>query len=731
VDVAAETIRVEAVEERETRREYEMKQTMGSVKGVLTEDEQIEAGTQYNQNIHETIRDERTMKGSVIAGAGGVSMTAGAGTDGTVDIVGSNVVSEGDINLSAGGDVTITAAAEQLDVTETEQDLSVMVGVVAGNAYVDAVNTVGIVDQANRQLQAANRELNRLESLRAEGKASDRAIELAKANVAVAAANVVAATAQVAKAAKKAANTASTYGFYGEGMVRTTGTERKQVATTIRHRGSTVSGETVTIASGGTSGVQGSAVKAEEALRIQAKDVVIESVADRHTHTDKTQAVNGEVRSGDDTSWSLTYSDSKTKQTRIEQVASQLTGQLVAINVDEDLTVAGGVVRGETVAVNAGGDVTVRSMVDVDTMEHTNQSATVGTGTLGGSMGYATHRSERVGTVSSITGETVVLEADSVDVVGGVIAATDATGADTGELTLRANRLTVSDVELKTESERLQLGGRTVGSGASVPAGESHATGQTTVSLGYGKYDRLDRVNGTIGNGTVEVGNADALDDVNRDVTQVRETVSETDGGSFDASLTVDHRVFSQTGRSEMGSELKELPGNYGRSVRNVAGMPHYARNMLNETQVVDKMRDPDPEKNPDPISPMTKEEAALHQYTIKAGSPENEKYVYNKHEAVYRYNPETGNHDILLKDIPGQAADMGSYNFAAKTYPDDYQGKRDPYPNWWRERAHVIVDALPSIAFGNSPYDQTTIWMRGEESIKALRNYRNKNSNE
>jgi hypothetical protein len=219
-------------------------------------------------------------------------------------------------------------------------------------------------------------------------------------------------------------------------------------------------------------------------------------------------------------------------------------------------------VRGETVAVNAGGDVTVRSMVDVDTMEHTNQSATVGTGTLGGSMGYATHRSERVGTVSSITGETVVLEADSVDVVGGVIAATDATGADTGELTLRANRLTVSDVELKTESERLQLGGRTVGSGASVPAGESHATGQTTVSLGYGKYDRLDRVNGTIGNGTVEAGNADALDDVNRDVTQVRETVSETDGGSFDASLTVDHRVFSQTGRSEMGNELKELPGN-------------------------------------------------------------------------------------------------------------------------------------------------------------------------
>ncbi|MAU93962.1 MAG: hypothetical protein CMJ93_07125, partial [Planctomycetes bacterium] len=157
VDVAAETIRVEAVEEREYRREYEMNQTTGTVKGVfgsmgdLTEDEQIEAGTQYNQNIHETIRDERTMKGSVIAGAGGVSMTAGAGTDGTVDSVGSDVVSEGAINLSAGGDVTITAAAERLAMTETEQDLSVMVGVVAGNAYVDAVNTVGIVDQANRQ----------------------------------------------------------------------------------------------------------------------------------------------------------------------------------------------------------------------------------------------------------------------------------------------------------------------------------------------------------------------------------------------------------------------------------------------------------------------------------------------------------------------------------------------------------------------------------------------------
>jgi hypothetical protein len=234
-------------------------------------------------------------------------------------------------------------------------------------------------------------------------------------------------------------------------------------------------------------------------------------------------------------------------------------------------------------------------------------------------------------------------------------------------------------------------------------------------------------VNGTIGNGTVDAGNADALAGVNRDVTQVRETVSETDGGSLDTSVAVDHRVFSQTGRSEMGSELKGLPGNYGRSVRNVVGMPHYARNMLNETQVVDKMKTNDKK----PLNPMTKKEGALHQYTIKAGSPENEKYVYNKHEAVYRYNPETGNHDILLKDIPGQAADMGSYNFAAKTYPDDYQGNRDPYPNWWRKGAHAIVDALPSTAFGNSPYDQTTIWMRGKESIKALRNYFNKDSNE
>ena len=125
---------------------------------------------------------------------------------------------------------------------------------------------------------------------------------------------------------KRAASSAPTYGFYAEGLVRTTGTERKQEATTIRHRGSTVSGEAVTIASGATTGVQGSEVKAEQALRIQAKDVEIESVADRHTHTDKTRAVNGEVRFGDDTSGSLTHSDSKTKQTRIEQVVSQLIG---------------------------------------------------------------------------------------------------------------------------------------------------------------------------------------------------------------------------------------------------------------------------------------------------------------------------------------------------------------------------------------------------------------------
>ncbi|MDA7564032.1 hypothetical protein N8762_00910 [Candidatus Marinamargulisbacteria bacterium] len=84
---------------------------------------------------------------------------------------------------------------------------------VAG-AYVDAANTVGYIDEANRQLRKANQELKRLESLRAAGKASDRAIELAKANVAVAAANVVAATAQVAKAAKKAASRCYLRGYF-------------------------------------------------------------------------------------------------------------------------------------------------------------------------------------------------------------------------------------------------------------------------------------------------------------------------------------------------------------------------------------------------------------------------------------------------------------------------------------------------------------------------------------
>ncbi len=76
-------------------------------------------------------------------------------------------------------------------------------------------------------------------------------------------------------------------------------------------------------------------------------------------------------------------------------------------------------------------------------------------------------------------------------------------------------------------------------------------------------------MNGTIGQGTIELGDAEALVGVNRDVTQVRETVSETDGGSFDTNLTVDHRVFSQTGRSEMGNELKELPGNAVKASRN------------------------------------------------------------------------------------------------------------------------------------------------------------------
>ena len=194
---------------------------------------------------------------------------------------------------------------------------------------------------------------------------------------------------------------------------------------------------------------------------------------------------------------------------------------------------------------------------------------------------------------------------------------------------------------------------------------------------------------GTIGNGTVEVGNADALDDVNRDVEQVRETVSETDGGAFDASVAVDHRVFSQTGRSEMGAELKELPA--------IPKAAHYARNEINDPGKAERSK------------PLPAEKAVFHNQNMEHLPPEeqNEKrvskpavgvfgYGFLQHESV-KIGEEGGNKNKEIDDI---ATDNGANNMATFNVC-----------NW--EPCHSVLDIAPWVVFGSSEQDVSTIWER------------------
>src|SRR5690606_4412066 len=157
--------------------------------------------------------------------------------------------------------------------------------------------------------------------------------------------------------------------------------------------------------------------------------------------------------------------------------------------------------------------------------------------------------------------ESVNIQARDTSLVGAVIAQAreDESGQliDGGNLQLRTETLTVADLE---DIDRAESRGMHVNVSLNLNDSAQNKeqmtlpkSGQTTVGGHYQGHDKAQTTRATIGGGTVLVGGVDSeLDGLNRDLDQRQEITRDLEVGGLNASVTVDHRLLTETGRADI-----------------------------------------------------------------------------------------------------------------------------------------------------------------------------------
>jgi filamentous hemagglutinin len=323
-----------------------------------------------------------------------------------------------------------------------------------------------------------------------------------------------------------------------------TATERERVV------GSTIHGNDVVIGAVGDLAIQGSTVTAARDLALSAgRDVTLESAQNRlATQNDSRSSgagigvnvgvgVVGGVTAGASLTASASRSSGSTSETTQANTLVE-AGRALSIDAGRDLTLSGAVASGRDVAAAAGRDLTIRSVQDLASRSNSSTGGSVGlsfspgdraigkSGGLGVNGGLSVDRgtsnSALVSEHSALLARGGALDARAGGMTrleGGVLAALDPNGRDSGRLSLSTGTLNVSDVAEMARS-------RDLGIGVSVNVNDPFRRGikgaDTPVLDGrYGatRFDGLTR--GTIGAGAVTVGKPAAGTDlpaVNRDI---------------------------------------------------------------------------------------------------------------------------------------------------------------------------------------------------------------------
>ena len=303
-----------------------------------------------------------------------------------IDVVASNVAVSNNADVKTGGSFNLSDAKNTQTTNTENSNLEVEVGVKVGNAYVDAGVAVKALADATKNLKKANQKLNRMKSLKSQGRASQKAVDLAIAQVALATAGVATATANVAMSAQNAAAAASTSfgtGMYAAGYMDTSyDTDFLKTKNEQSVGSAFVVGNNIDINAGEDYNQTGSLLASKQGnVNITAKEANIKSGESTFQSDYGSKQITSSVSLGNNgvgLSAGYNQSDNFTlsnTHTNSEILAENGTFNL---NTTKNANIKGGNITANEVALNVGGDLNIETVQD--TYEQQGSSFGLGIG---------------------------------------------------------------------------------------------------------------------------------------------------------------------------------------------------------------------------------------------------------------------------------------------------------------------------------------------------------------
>jgi len=162
------------------------------------------------------------------------------------------------------------------------------------------------------------------------------------------------------------------------------------------------------------------------------------------------------------------------------------------------------------------------------------------------------------------------MEVKNVTNIGGVIA--NATKNSDGTLTDHGKLNYSGELELKDIEDHNynSSSGFNISTSIGIPQkGTPEAStapkGSTTIGLNSSGQETAQLTKATMGQGTVNT-----TADTNRDINNTQEITRDQTTGMLDGSVTIDHRLLTESGRAEIIQQQKDLPENFRQSAENV-----------------------------------------------------------------------------------------------------------------------------------------------------------------
>ncbi|MGY5796418.1 hemagglutinin repeat-containing protein [Rheinheimera faecalis] len=442
-----------------------------------------------------------------------------------------------------------------------------------------------------------------------------------QAGIATASANLVSKSTLLLQQTAAAAQSSATYGFNAGLQLNIAATKTDSSLDMTGSLASGISGNNINILTGGdgqqgSTLIQGSHLAATNGLNIYTGELNV--LASQDTMRSETDTQSGTMTiaqtvwgaaGGPTVNGSFNSAQQQDKQTT--HTNSSLTADSLNIVTTGDANIIGGNLHGASlVTMNVGGDLTLESVQDrlsgsskgfgisggtsfggVFTNENgaganskevktTAVGATDGVSGVNGGVNASNSRYQSTETLlSSITGGAVAIDVNGhTQLNGALIAALDAQGKDTGNLSLTTGSFAFTDLTNKSYSSSQSVGvnanlGLSDKANAADPAQSSTeaALNSSTYSYQNESSQSLDKTLATIGQGNITVGGeAASPEGLNRDVDNTNKEIYAVDRQQGNIDLTVDHRLLSDEGREEIGQQFSYFGDNIQIIAQNV-----------------------------------------------------------------------------------------------------------------------------------------------------------------